>query len=208
MSKKVDPSKKLFRICPKCGSTKVSLNDENKLRGVFGTNMANYTCMSCGHTSTFFPEVPLNKVKEVQKEFDVDVSDVKKSDNKPLVKPVTHEFRHGEFGGVARAANKHFHDESNVVKPIPLNYRSYYVLSSKILAFVFLLGAVIFIVAALNPTTEVCENETFKLGCEQVPTPPSERNFLFSMAGIFLLFSFGAWRFALFFDKRIKKSQP
>lgn len=79
----------LVHMCPKCGSTKISLNDENKMLGAFGTPPV-YTCMDCGRTAQVFLEVPRSQVKNIQREQfgKVEQDEPEEEKKQEVIKPV------------------------------------------------------------------------------------------------------------------------
>ena len=54
-------SKEYAKICPRCGSIKIQTDYSNPIVWTSGANVK-YKCESCGHLSSFFPEVEENEI--------------------------------------------------------------------------------------------------------------------------------------------------
>ena len=67
--KKLKETGDYIMICPQCGSTDISPHGNEP--GVYNREVAStfsvHVCDKCEHVGVFFPEVPVEKLKEVQK---------------------------------------------------------------------------------------------------------------------------------------------
>jgi len=59
-----DKNTEYVKMCPKCNSAKVNLNQQGGL-AFFGLP-AFYTCKDCGYTNNFFPEIRFEKIVETK----------------------------------------------------------------------------------------------------------------------------------------------
>lgn len=68
MAKKTAKEEKeqFIKICPKCKSTNIRVDNFNPLNSLILPTR--YICSSCGNAGNIFPEIPVSKLKEVQKE--------------------------------------------------------------------------------------------------------------------------------------------
>jgi len=72
MKAKNSKKEKGVLICPRCGSTAIiphPKDHEIPHGSVYEAFYSKRICESCGYTGYFFPEVPLSKLKAIQKEI-------------------------------------------------------------------------------------------------------------------------------------------
>jgi len=71
MKSKLKETGEYILICPRCGSTNIS--PHGKEPGVYDREAAEtfrvHVCDGCEYTGIFFPEVPLKKLKAIQREI-------------------------------------------------------------------------------------------------------------------------------------------
>lgn len=71
-SKSAKQKENRILICPRCGSTKIIPHHKNHMIHHGEIEEAFYSvriCEKCHYTGYFFPEVPVSKLKQIQKEI-------------------------------------------------------------------------------------------------------------------------------------------
>ena len=70
---------KFFKVCPKCGSTKVTISKAKPQEGL----PSQYKCGKCGYASYFFPETTKERLKKhAKKVYRLRIGSSKKSGKK------------------------------------------------------------------------------------------------------------------------------